>query len=94
MVASAIWEKTCTSDVFKDDQNCTNPKDECNLKSLKTHECVVFQILRETELLLITNMLNSNHLFNISIVIVNSCSLFPNLGANNWRTRTVLRSCR
>jgi hypothetical protein len=30
--------KTCTSEFFKDDQNCTSPKDECNLKCLKTHD--------------------------------------------------------
>ena len=36
MVSSAIWKKTCTSEFFKDDRNCTlSPKDECNLKSLK-----------------------------------------------------------
>jgi hypothetical protein len=45
--------KTCTSQFFKDDQN-SSPKDECNLKSLKTHECMFFQIPRGTVLLLIT----------------------------------------
>ncbi len=35
MVSSAIWKKTCTSEFFKDDRNCTSPKDEWNLKSLK-----------------------------------------------------------
>ena len=39
MVSSAIWKKTCTSEFFKDDQNCMSPncgpKDECNLKSLE-----------------------------------------------------------
>ncbi len=35
MVSSAIWKKTCTSEFFKDDRNCTSQNDECNLKSLK-----------------------------------------------------------
>ena len=30
MVSSAIWKKTCTSEFFKDDRNCTSPKDEKN----------------------------------------------------------------
>ena len=43
MVSSAIWKKTCTSEFFKDDdQNCTSPKDECNLKSLKNSRVYVF----------------------------------------------------
>ena len=43
MVSSAInLEKTCTSEFFKDDQNCTSPKDECNLKSLKNSRVYVF----------------------------------------------------
>ncbi len=48
MVSSAI-----SSAIFKDNQNCTSPKDECtcNLKSLKTHECMFSQISRETVLL-------------------------------------------
>ena len=41
----------------KDYQNCTSPKDECNLKSLKNSRVYVFfQIARETKLLLINNM--------------------------------------
>ena len=39
------------SEFFKDDQ----------LKSLKTHECMVFQIPQETILLLINNILEKNH---------------------------------
>ena len=36
MVLSAIWEKhACTSEFFRDYQNCTSPKDEYYLKSLK-----------------------------------------------------------
>ncbi len=42
MVSSAIWKKTCTSEFFKDDRNCTSPKDECNLKSLKNSRVYVF----------------------------------------------------
>ena len=42
MVSSAIWKKTCMSEFFKDDQNCTSPKDECNLKSLKNSRVYVF----------------------------------------------------
>ena len=34
MVLSAIWKKTCTSEFFKDYQNCTSPKDECNLNDV------------------------------------------------------------
>ena len=41
MVSSAIW-KTCTSEFFKDYENCTSPKDECNLKSLKNSRVYVF----------------------------------------------------
>ena len=49
MVSSAIWEKkhALTSEFFGDDQNCTSPKDECNLKSLKTHECICFSKFHE-----------------------------------------------
>ena len=56
MVLSAIWEKTCTSEFFKDYQNCTSPKDECNLKSLKNSRVHVSQIARETMLLHFNNM--------------------------------------
>ena len=42
MVSSAIWKKTCTSEFFKDDQNCKSPKDEYNLKSLKNSRVYVF----------------------------------------------------
>ena len=42
MVSSAIWKKTCTSEFFKDDRNCTSPKDECNLTSLKNSRVYVF----------------------------------------------------
>jgi hypothetical protein len=42
MVSSAIWKRTCTSEFFKDYQNCTSPKDECNLKSLKNSRVYVF----------------------------------------------------
>ncbi len=47
MVSSAIWKKACTSEFFKDDQNCTSPKDECNLKSLKNSRMYVFFKLHE-----------------------------------------------
>ena len=30
------------SEFFKNDQNCTSPKDECNLKSLKNSRVYVF----------------------------------------------------
>ena len=33
-----------------------SPKDECYLRSLKTHECIFIQISRETMLLLINNL--------------------------------------
>jgi hypothetical protein len=38
IVSSAIWKITCTSEFFKDDENCTSPNSEAsgNLKSLKT----------------------------------------------------------
>ncbi len=42
MVSSAIWKKTCTSEFFKDDQNCTSPKD-----SLKNSRVYVFFKLHE-----------------------------------------------
>ena len=42
-----------TSDFFKDYHNCTSPKDECNLKSLKNSQVLFFQIARETILLLV-----------------------------------------
>ena len=42
MVSSAIWKKICTSEFFKDYQNCTNLKDECNLKSLKNSRVYIF----------------------------------------------------
>ena len=48
MVSSAIWKKTCTSEFFKDDRNCTSPKDE-SLKNSRVY--VFFQIARETILL-------------------------------------------
>ncbi len=41
MVSSAIWRKTCTSEFFKDSQNCTSPNDECNLKFLKNSQVFV-----------------------------------------------------
>ena len=47
MVSSTIWKKTCTSEFFKDDRNCTSPKDECNLKSLKNSRVYVFFKLHE-----------------------------------------------
>ena len=47
MVSSAIWKKTCTSEFFKDDRNCTSPNDECNLKSLKNSRVYVFFKLHE-----------------------------------------------
>ncbi len=47
MVSSAIWKKTCTSEFFKEDQNCTSPKDKCNLKSLKNSRVHVFLKLHE-----------------------------------------------
>ena len=41
MDSSAIWKKhACTSEFFKDDQNCTSPKG----KSLKMRECLFSQI--------------------------------------------------
>jgi hypothetical protein len=46
-VSSAIWKKTCTSEFFKDYQS---------LKSLKNSRVYVFQIARETILLLINNI--------------------------------------
>jgi hypothetical protein len=58
MVSSAIWEekKTCTSEFFKDDQNCTSSKDECNLKSLKKSRVYVLpNCTRINHLLLLIN---------------------------------------
>ncbi len=57
MVSSAIWKKNMPSEFFKDDRNCTSPKDECNLKSLKTHECIFSKLHEKTYYyLLITYM--------------------------------------
>ena len=43
MVSSAIWKKHArVHEFFKDDQNCTSPKDECNLKSSKNSRVYVF----------------------------------------------------
>ncbi len=43
MVSSVIWKKNMhASEFFKDDRNCTSPKDECNLKSLKNSRAYVF----------------------------------------------------
>ena len=47
MASSAIWKKTCTSEFFEDDRNCTSPKDECNVKSLKNSQVYVFFKLHE-----------------------------------------------
>ncbi len=46
MISSAIWKKTCISEIFKDDRNSTSPKDEC----------MFFQIAQENILLHINNM--------------------------------------
>ena len=38
MISSATWrqlDNMHANGFLKDDQNCTNPKDECNLKYLK-----------------------------------------------------------
>ena len=35
-------KKSCHNKFFKDDQNCTSLKDECNLKILKTRRTSVF----------------------------------------------------
>jgi hypothetical protein len=48
--------KTCTSEFFKDYQNCSSPKDERNLKSLKNSRLYVFPNARETILLLNINI--------------------------------------
>jgi hypothetical protein len=42
MVSSAIWEKRAPVSFFRDDQNCTSPKDKCNLKFLKNSRVYVF----------------------------------------------------
>ena len=47
MVSSAIWKKTRTSEFFKDYQNCTSPKDECYLRSMKNSRVRVFSKLHE-----------------------------------------------
>jgi hypothetical protein len=75
MVSSAIWKKTCTNEFLKDDQNCTNPKDECNLNwnLWKAHECMFLEIARETILLLINNIMKSLH---ASITPVHSLTPF------------------
>jgi hypothetical protein len=53
MVSSAEnMKKTCHNEFFKDDQNCTSLKDECDLKFLKTWRAsVFFQVAQETLLL-------------------------------------------
>ena len=58
MVSSAIWKKTCTSEFFKDDRNCTSPKDECNLKSLK-NSIIYFDNIHEK---MIKNRMFRRHL--------------------------------
>jgi hypothetical protein len=34
MVLSGILKKTCTSEFFKDNQNCTNPKDKLLINNI------------------------------------------------------------
>ena len=47
MVSSAIWKKHARVTFFKDDRNCTSPKDECNLTSFKNSRVYVFFKLHE-----------------------------------------------
>ena len=59
-----------TSEFFKNYQNCTSPKDECNLKSLKNSRVYVFfQIARETIVLLI-----KRQFFSMSRICNEKCS--------------------
>ena len=53
MVSSAILEQTCTSEFFKDYQNCTSSMDECNLKSLKNSRVYVFSNCTRNHILLL-----------------------------------------
>ena len=83
MVSSAIWKKTCTSEFFKDDQNCTSPKDECNLKSLKNSRVYVFfQIARET-ILLLTYMKK----FRVNYIFI--CSQSSAIGMRNFKPHII-----
>jgi hypothetical protein len=50
-IQSTIFTNTFYN--FKDYQNCTNPKDECNLK-LKTHQCMFFKLHEKTYYLTIS----------------------------------------
>ncbi len=81
MVSSAIWKKTCTSEFFKDDQNCTSPKDECNLKSLKNSRVYVFFKLHEKPYyyLLIIYMKK----FRVNYIFI--CSQSSAIGMRNFK---------
>ncbi len=49
-------EKACTSQFLKDDQNCTSPKDECNLKSEEfTSVCFLIKLHEKPCILLLGN---------------------------------------
>ena len=57
MVSSAIWEKHARVMFFKNVQNCTSPKDECNLCVFEKLISACFsQFPRETILLLDNNL--------------------------------------
>ncbi len=68
MVSSAIRKKTCTSEFFKDDRNCTSPKDEFNLKSLKNSRVYVFPncTRKHSNILLLINNIHEKMLSNVS----------------------------
>ena len=58
VVSSAIWKKkhARTSEFFKGDQNCTSPKDECNLKSLKNSRVYVFSNCTRNHTIIVNNI--------------------------------------
>ncbi len=62
MVSSAIWKKTCTSEFFKDDRNCTSPKDECNLTSLKNSRVYVFSNCTRNHTIILVNNIHEKNL--------------------------------
>ena len=70
-----------TSEFFKDDQNCTSPKDECNLKSLKNSRVYVFVKLHEKPYyyLLIIYMKK----FRVNYIFI--CSQSSAIGMHNFK---------
>ena len=83
-------KKTCTSEFFKDYRNCTSPKDDWNLKSLKNSRVHGFfsNSTRNHTLLLINNNIHEN-IYMQSLLKTPKCfflSLFPlEIAVSYWR---------